>query len=330
MNKVRVGVIGIGSWGQCHLEAYQACANAEIVAICDRNEARLRQVGERFGIDKRFVDVEDFMRENLDLVSIVTFEDDHFHPAVAALRSGKHVIVEKPISTRLEEAQQMLAEAKSAGKHIIPGHLLRFDPRYAQIHQRIQSGRIGQVGSMYLKRSRQKSWFATYQRIHTVYELTIHDLDLAIWYAQSRVTHVRSHARYLLKGDAPDLLWSSLQFENGTIAFLQSNWLTPDAAGIAIADAVEVIGSEGKAYFDTEHAGLQVWEDTGRSSEEFDIHALVNGNAVGALRNEIDYICRCIGNGTEPSHVSFEDAVHGIAVANAIVQSAEQGIEIQL
>ena len=270
------------------------------------------------------------MREDLDLVSIVTVEDDHFRPAVAALRSGKHVIVEKPVSTRFEEARQMLEEAKSAGRLIIPGHLLRFDPRYAQIYQSIRSGRIGQVGSMYLKRSRKKTWFQTYQRIHTVYELTIHDLDLAIWYAQSRVKRVRSHAQYLLQGKAPDLLWSTLEFENGMIAFLQSNWLTPEAAGIAIADSVEVLGSEGKAYFDTEHAGLQVWEEAGRISEEFDIHALVNGNAVGALRNEIDYICRCIGNGTEPSQVSFEDAVHGIEVANAIVKSAEQGIEIEL
>jgi predicted dehydrogenase len=331
MKKVRVGIIGLGSWGSCHLEAYAAMPQAEVVAVCDRNAERAQELAQKFGVPHAYSESDELLaREDLDMVSIVTFENDHFGPAIRALESGKHVLVEKPVSTKLHEAKKMMETAEACGRYIFPGHLLRFEPRCAEIYKAIRSGRVGAPESMYFKRGRTKRMFQTYKRIHTVFELTVHDLDLAIWYADSRVKSVKAYARKINDTAVPDLLWACLQFENGTLAFLHSNWMSPDEAGIVMNDSVEVIGANGIAQFENSGSNLQLWDASGRHSPDFYIHHVLNGSSFGALREQLNYACGCAASGTKPEYTSFADAVHGIEVAEAIIRSSETGSEIFL
>lgn len=330
--KVRVGIIGLGSWGECHLEAFHALPHAEVVAVSDTRPERLRHVETAYGVPHIYTDYEQLLeRQDIDLVSVVTFEQLHLEPTVKALRSGKHVLVEKPVSTRLTEAEEMRRVAKEQGRYVLPGHLLRFDPRYAEIKRAIVEGELGRPVSMYMKRSRENKLFATYRRTHTVYELTIHDIDLAIWYAGSRVKTVRAHGRSVSGSAAPEVLWACLEFADGALAHLHSNWMTPDEAGIAIADQIEVIGSRGTAHFETSYGGLQLWNKNGRTTPDTNIHVkTMHKQTAGSLREQLLYICDCLGSGTAPDYISFEDAIHGVEVADAIVQSAATGRDVAL
>ncbi|MDQ6419714.1 Gfo/Idh/MocA family oxidoreductase [Paenibacillus sp. LHD-117] len=332
MDKVRAAVIGLGSWGESHLEAYRSLPQVELVAICDNRPDRLRAMGEKCGTADRYESYEELLRrDDIDLVSVVTYEKEHLAPTLQALQTGKHVLVEKPISTRLDEARAMLEAAREAGRQVLPGHLLRFDPRYAEIYRSLREGQLGAPVSMYFKRSRQRSLFETYKRTHTVYELSIHDLDLAVWFASSRVISVRAQGRFLTGAAAPEVLWATLQFENGTLAILHSNWMTPDEAGIAIADQVEVIGTGGIAHFETAGSGLQVWSGQGRRTTEFNIHHELNGQTYGALRDQLSFVADCIrGGGQGFDYLSFADAVHGVEIADAIVHACSSGQEIRL
>ena len=331
MKTVKVGIIGLGSWGECHLEAFRSLPQAEVVAICDTRQDRLDELGDKYGVLHRHTQYEELLaRPDIDLVSIVTYEKHHLEPALFALRSGKHVFVEKPVSTSLLEAEEMARTAAEYNRHIIPGHLLRFDPKYAAIHQSIQTGEIGNPISMHLKRSRQKSLYATYRRTHTVYELMVHDLDLAIWYSGSRVKTVRAYGRGESPAEAPEVLWACLEFANGCLAMLHSNWMTPDEAGIVMNDAVEIIGTNGTAQFENSGSNLQLWDATGRKSPDYFIHQAFQASSTGALRDQLSYICNCVASGNAPTYTSFADAVHGIEVAEAIVKSFESGQEILL
>ena len=331
MTKVRVGIIGLGSWGVSHLEAFQSLPHVEVVAVCDQRPERLQALADKTGSATCYEHAHAVCERNdIDLVSVVTFEHDHLAPVLGALRAGKHVLVEKPVATTIDEARKMQAVATEQGRFLMPGHLLRFDPRYAGIYQSIHNDQIGAPVSIHLKRSRQKSLYTTYQRTHTVYELMVHDIDLALWYAGSRVTAVKAYERSLQGGKTPELLWACLEFENGTVAMLHSNWLMPDEAGIAIADAAEVIGKTGIASFETTNAGLQIWDRSGRSTPDFAIHSHVAGQVVGALREQLSYICSCVMQHENPNYLSFDDAIHGIQVAAAIMQSAETRAEVKL
>ncbi|MCQ6559226.1 Gfo/Idh/MocA family protein [Paenibacillus mendelii] len=331
MAKVKVAVIGLGSWGECHVEAYRSIPSVDVIAICDTREQQLKEVGDRYGIEGRYTDSRELLqRSDIDLVSVVTFEENHLASTLQALGSGMHVLVEKPVSTKLHEAEAMLESASRHKRHVVPGHLLRFDPRYAEIHRAIQTGQIGQPQSMYFKRARTKGMFEIYNRTHTAYLSTVHDLDLAIWYAASRVKTVKAIGNWVTGAESPDILWALLEFESGAVACFNSNWMTPDEAGIVMNDSIEVIGSQGTAQFDNRSSGLELWNQTGRQTPDLNIHRVMNGSTAGALRDQLQYLCECIGTGRDPVYTSFTDAIHGIEVANAIVQSAATGKDIVL
>lgn len=332
MKKVRIGIIGLGSWGECHLEAYRSIPSAEVVAVCENRESRLKDIVRQYGIADAYTDAEAFWsRDDIDLVSVVTYEKAHLEPVMRALRGGKHVLVEKPVTTVLEEANTMVEEADRCGKIIAPGHLLRFDARYAQIHEALNNGELGKPLSIFLKRSRAKTLFSTYNRTHTVYELSVHDIDTAIWYAGSRVRSVKAYGRHAMGADVPDILWACLEFENDVIAVIESNWMTPERAGIAMDDCTEVIAEKGVAHFDTRNSGLQLWGDeTGRMTVDHHIHYKLGGKVHGALKEQLEYLCECIRIGLSPERVSFADAIHGIEVAKAIEESARTGKDIIL
>lgn len=333
MNNVSVGLIGLGIWGECHLQALLALPEAKVAAICDSNPERLARIGDRYGIalERRYTDSSAMIaRADIDLIHVVTFEKDHLAPTLEALRSGKHVLVEKPVSTDVREVREMEQAAKRYGRLLFPGHLLRFDPRYAELYRSVKDGDIGAPISMYMKRAREKSLFGIFQRTHTVYELMVHDIDLAIWYAGSRVEKVRAYGRSFSETGSPEVLWACLEFGNGMLAMLQSNWQTPDEARLAIADTFEIVGSQGVARFETSHGGPQIWNGSGRFTPDYHIHRETNGVVVGSLIEQLRYVCRCVSTGEDGRYASFPDAVHGIEVADAIVRSAASQVDIRL
>lgn len=330
MEKLKVGIIGFGSWGESHLEAYRALPFVEVAAVCDAQPGR-RDRARELGIERVCETADELLREEgIRLVSVVTYEKEHLRPVLAALAAGKHVLVEKPVATDAAEAAQMLEASRRHGRFVAPGHLLRFEPKYAEVRDLIASGALGQPASIYMKRSRNHSLFGTYRRTHTVYELMIHDLDQAIWYAGSRVKRVTAEGCSLSGGETPEILWAQLRFENGMLAVLHSNWMTHDAAGVVINDYTEVIGTEGTVQFDTDTAGVQLLGVRGRTSTDLSVHRKQGSRIIGALKEQLGYISECALSGRMPEIVSFEEAIHGIEVADAIVRSAKLGQPIDL
>lgn len=329
--RVKVAVIGLGVWGRCHVEAYASLPQAEVVAICDSNKERLQEIGERYDIKHRFTDRKKLWAlDELALVNVCTPESEHLQPVMEALRAGKHVLVEKPAATRHAEATEMHYTAEAANRYLMPGHILRFDPRYAAAHRAIRAGEIGDIASIHSRRSRPHADLALYGRSHTVSVLMAHDIDLAVWYAGHRVRKVRAYERYLTGGKAPDLVWACLEFENGLVAFLESSYLTPDAANCSMDDALEVLGSKGKIEVQTRQGGFELWNESGRTTTDYLIHNEIAGEVRGDLRAELQYLCNCIIESRPPTHVPFGDAVHGVAIAEAIIRSATERQEVTL
>lgn len=145
--KARIGVVGIGWWATFnHIPTVQAGEDAEIVAICDLDEERLRVAGEKFGISARYTDVGAMMAaERLDGVMISTPHVAHTAPAIAALEAGAHVLVEKPMATRAEDGRAILAAARKAGREVLVPTGLNFTAYSARAAEWVRQGRIGEV-----------------------------------------------------------------------------------------------------------------------------------------------------------------------------------------
>lgn len=157
MDKVRVGVIGVGGHGRGrHLIPYTKLPNVEVVAVADVNPARAEAVGREFKV-KYYTDYMEMLdKENLDAVSIVTPTGLHAKVAKDALSKGVHVLVDKPLGANLSEVVDVVRTAKSRGKILMVGYWSRFSPALRFGLEAVENGLVGEpyVAYGYLVRRR--------------------------------------------------------------------------------------------------------------------------------------------------------------------------------
>src|ERR1035441_3077133 len=188
MSKVRVGVIGVGAFGEVHLAAYKTLHDVEIVAVSDTSESRLREVAARYDVKNCYTDYKELCaRQDIDLVSIVTPEAHHLAPVMTAVGQGKHIFLEKPIATRAADAAKIVEAAEKAGVFLMVGHILRFENNYGTMKRKIEEGKLGDIVSIHARRNRPRKLYKIYSREHAIIENSIHDIDLCLWYTQARV-----------------------------------------------------------------------------------------------------------------------------------------------
>jgi|GEM_PF-63138 acetylornithine deacetylase len=331
MNPVQIGVIGVGAFGASHVVGYKSLPYVNLAAVCDANAARAQQVAARYNIPRWYGDYETMLRETaLDAVSVCTPEEFHRAPALAALRAGKHVLVEKPIATRLDDAQALIDAARHENVFLMPAHILRFETRYALVRDQIAAGELGSIVSITARRNRPKFLAKTYLRTSGILEASIHDIDIMLWYVGARVKRVRAVERHTNHYPNADATWAILEFENGAVATLENLWLNPDNGGIGTNDAMQVTGTRAIANIDFVNAGLSLWRENGYLAPDISHEPRVRGEMFGALKEELAYFARCVLEQRAPDVVSLDDARHGLEVALAIVESAAQDHKVSL
>ncbi len=329
-SKLRVGLIGCGTFGDSYLAGFAGIPFAEVTAVTDVIEERARNLADRYRVGRVARDFRELcsMKE-IDAVCVVTTEDQHLEPVLAAVEQGKHVLVEKPMATRVEDAEKMLEAARTAGVILMPGHLLRFEVKYASVKQELESGRLGRVIAMHARRNRLKKLAPLYKRTHLVLEISIHDIDAMLWFTGKKVQSVRSYEVTLQAGSGPDFSCATLRFEDGSIGLLQTAWLLPDRTA-APDDWMQVITTSGVANIDVLHSGLTFWREEGHEVPDVSYEPRFRGVVYGALREELSYFALCALEGRAPAIVTAEEGVEAVRVAVAAVDSSRFDREIYL
>ncbi len=163
---VRIGIVGIGFMGRVHYLASQQLTGAKVTAICSRDAAKRagdwRNTRGNFGPEpgpvdlsgvKTYAEVSELLADpDIDLIDICTVTDQHAPIALAALKAGKHVLVEKAIALSPQDADAMVAAAKSAGKLLMVAHVLPFFPEFKFAAEVIASGQYGKVVAAHFRR----------------------------------------------------------------------------------------------------------------------------------------------------------------------------------
>lgn len=147
--KIRVGIIGMGAIGAVHADAYAANSGAaEIVAICDVAEERLKSQGDRFNVPGRFADYRQLLKGDVDAVSVCVGNTLHKEVAVAALEAGKHVLLEKPMAMNATQAAAIVAAAKKSGKVLQIGMVRRQAGETQMARKCVADGLLGAIYHM--------------------------------------------------------------------------------------------------------------------------------------------------------------------------------------
>ena len=148
MDKIRIGIIGTGGIAHAHMSAYKNRTDVEFVAFCDIVPGKAAAFAKEFGIEgaKIYENHEEMLdKEQLDGVSVCTYNRQHAAPTIYALKKGVNVLLEKPFSVTLDEAVEMCRAEKESGKILTVGFQPRFDKNMQQIKRIVESGELGQV-----------------------------------------------------------------------------------------------------------------------------------------------------------------------------------------
>lgn len=330
MKKWKAGLIGCGLFGESHAAALQGIPDVEITAVFDTDPARAKALADRYQIPHVSATLANLLKEPLDTVHVVTPESAHKEPVVAALTAGKHVLVEKPFATSVDDCIAMMDAAKASRGMLMVGHLLRFDLRYGLLREQARSGGFGKIVSVSARRNRARSGFARYQRIHPGICNSIHDIDLMLSIAGSRVVRVRGFERKVYGTQNPDFFLGVLEFENGAVGEVKTCWLLPDAAGVSLDDFMQVIGDKGTGSVALQPPAVSFWNETGNAAPDYGYETLLFGSAQGALLNEISYFYRCVRSGSQPEVITAAEATNAVRTALALLDSARSGHDVEL
>ena len=208
LKKIRAAVIGVGYLGQFHAEKYGQVSNAELVAVADTSRERAEEIAARLGT-KACADYRELIGR-VDAVSIATPTRHHYEVALCFLEQGIHVLLEKPITTTLEEADDLIRIAAKQRAVLQIGHLERFNPAFTAL-----SGVINKPG--FIEAVRVAPFKPRGTDVSVVLDLMIHDIELIQHIVGAGVRRIDSVGAPVFTGNA-DIANARILFENGCVA----------------------------------------------------------------------------------------------------------------
>ncbi len=326
VEKVRFGVIGLGWFGEIHCEVLQGLRNAELIALCTRTESKLNALAGRFGVERAYTDYIDLVADpNVDAVIVTTPWDQHCKPVLAALESGKHVFVEKPLASTVGECQAMIDAADQSDRAFMVGHICRFNPRYVAAKAEIDSGAIGRIVSMYARRNiSRRIGEMVLDSIGPIIGDGVHDTDIMLWFTGANIETAFARTLDVNGHRNPDVGWTMYQFDSGAIGVCENVWCLPENA-FEIDNRMEIIGTEGAIYIHDTHPNYSVVDKDGWRSPNTTSWPILAGVRQGVLATEMEYFIGCVQEGVKPTVVRPEEALAATRACLAAEASARSG-----
>lgn len=326
MDPVRWAVIGVGRFGAIHARVLSTLPGSRLCSLCSRSQARVTEIASQLNVAQTSTDYREVLADpKIDAVSITTHWQDHFEIAQAALQSGKHVLLEKPMAADGKECGDLLTAARSASGFFMVGHICRFDPRVTLAKKAIDEGRIGRIVSMHAKRNLPIA--PGHIRLDKTSPLMgdgIHDVDLMMWFTGRTPTEVYGRTVRVNDFKYPDIGWAMLHFGDDCIGVVETVWCLPENTPTTIDATMEVIGTKGKLTIDCANTGLSILDEDGLKQPDTVYWPIQHGEPVGALVSELTYFADCIRSGTRPTVITPVEAARAVAVMEAAEVSAKQ------
>ena len=213
MDPINVGVIGAGKLGTFHAGKYHRLSDCRLVAVADIDSRKARKTAKKY--DAAFSGDFNEILTKVDAVTVATPTSTHYDIALACLKRGIHVLVEKPVCETPEQAKALIAASKDAGVKLQVGHVERFNPAILRANRLINQ-------PLFIEVHRLGNFSKRGTDVDVVLDLMIHDIDLALHYVKSPVTHLSAVGVPVLTKHG-DIANVRLEFENGCVANLTAS-----------------------------------------------------------------------------------------------------------
>jgi UDP-N-acetylglucosamine 3-dehydrogenase len=308
MRKLNVAVIGCGSWGRNQVRVFSDLPESSLVAVADIDENTARGVGEKYRVDW-YTEIQKALdRPDVEAVTVCTPTVTHAEIALAAIESGKHVLVEKPMTNTIEEAETLIKAADKQGVCLSVGFVERFNPAIREGMKIISRGEIGDVILAHTRRVSRRP--LRIGDVGVIKDLAIHDIDIVNQLFGEMPTSVFAAAGNIAHcfEDYSNIM---ICYENNRCAFIETNWLTPRKVRSLI-----VTGTNGLVNIEYINQEISV-ENNERIYQPF----IENGEP---LYWELDSFVKSILR-DEPPQVTGVDGLKALHVCEAALESARTG-----
>lgn len=315
---LKIGVLGAGHLGKIHLRLLNQSSKYELVGFYDPSKENAEKVSAEFGY-KSFDTISDLIAA-VDVVDIVTPTLSHYHCAVEAVKAGKHIFLEKPISNTVEEAEHIIELAKKYNVKGQVGHVERFNPAFKAVKDKIHN-------PMFIETHRLAEFNPRGTDVPVVLDLMIHDIDAILSVVKSPVKNIHATGTAVIS-DSPDIANARIEFENGCVAnvtssrismknmrkarffqkdaYISVDYLDKICEVVKMKDAPEVPGDFDLILQNAEGVKKQIY---------FDNPSVETNNAI---LDELETFADAIINNTTPI-VTLEDGTEALRIAYKII-----------
>ena len=348
--KIRVGIIGVGSISEAHLLGYQNLPDVEIYAFCDINEKRLREMGKKYGVTRLFTDKDEMLAlPEIDAVSVCTWNSQHAPCSIAALKAGKHVMCEKPMAMNTEEAEEMKKAAEESGKLLMVGFVRRYKESTNVLKEFSENGTLGDIyytKATYLRRhGNPGGWFGDKSRSGggPLIDLGVHVIDMARFVMGNPkpvsaygITFNKLGNRknlvdqppYVSIGstsddicDVEDFASAVIRFENGGVVSVETSFDLNLKEDIG---TFEVFGTKGGGKLSPD---LEIYTDVNGYMADVQIKKKLDTE--NAFISEFRHFIDCVKGDAECVSPA-EDGVIMMKILDAIYESAKKGEAVKI
>lgn len=302
---IRFGVVGYGYWGPNVVRNLLGMSQVEVGAVCDKSSVSRKRVHKSHPQVYVTSDASEVMTSpEIDAVAIITPVWTHFELAKAALENGKHVFVEKPFTSNVQQAEQLINLAEQKNLKIMVDHTFLFTGAVKKIKELVQQGSLGKL---YYYDSTRVNLGLFQHDINVVWDLAPHDLSILDYVLESSPEALVATGEKHLNG-LEDIAFITLYFPDSVIAHVNVNWLSP------VKVRTTLIGGEKKmlVWNDLEADDkIKVYDKGVDMNTREGVYELLVSYRSGdmwsphleqseALRHELSYFIKCISDGTNP------------------------------
>ena len=306
MDRLRLGVIGAGRMGKSHCRVYANLRHAELIGVHDQSLHSGGSVAEANQV--QFFESLDDLLDKVEAVSIATPTPTHFDLAMHCIARGKHVLIEKPITQTLEQAQTLVQAAADTNLVVQVGHIERFNPAYRELKHVVDGSTILAVDLRRLSPFRGSN-----TDVDVVLDLMIHDIDLALDLAGALPISIKASGITAHNGPI-DYAAAQLQFENGLFLTMTASRITEQKVRVAEATALD-------AYItaDLLNKSVSIYRST--------IGERMTNSSRGEKYRQENFVERIHVPTSEPLHLELQDFVACVMNEQGPQVTAQHGLD---
>lgn len=222
---INVGIIGYGYWGPNLVRNFMETPGSQVISVSDLQPELLRKVTTRYPTVKTTLDYRELISDpSVDAVLVATPVSVHYELAMAALKAGKHVLVEKPLTSNSEQALRLIDEAERRKRVLMVDHTFVYTGAIQKIYELINNGALGEL---YYYDSVRVNLGIFQQDVSVIWDLAVHDLSIMEYIISPKPVAVSATGISHVQGQPENIAYMTLYFNSNMIAHIHVNWLAP-------------------------------------------------------------------------------------------------------